>query len=140
MTAHPPLKNRSTGQLLRFLVVGVSNVLVDLVGYQVLLSLGTPPAPAKGASYALGMVWGYFGNKFWTFKSTSTSVREPLWYILVYAVGLIANVAVNALVLSILGDNYRLFAFLAATGVSTVMNFCGMKFLAFSDRVVSSSA
>lgn len=132
-----PLERRSTsGQLMRFLVIGGSNVCIDLVVYQLLLTLGLTAGSAKTLSYLAGMVSGYFGNKFWTFQVRSGSVREPIAYALVYAFGLAANVLVNAAVLAFAGESQKALAFFAATAVSTALNFIGLKYIAFRERAV----
>lgn len=130
----PPKKRSFSGQLVRFIVIGVTNVLLDFACYRLLLALGVSVGLAKGLAYGAGMISGYFGNKLWTFQSRTVSAREPIAYVLVYAVGLAANVLTNAAALLILGDTYTGTAFLAATAVSTALNFIGLKYIAFREQ------
>jgi putative flippase GtrA len=119
-------------QIARFLVVGGASVAVDL-GFYALLTAVTPLAwgLSKGLSYSAGVVVGFFGNKFWTFESPRRSAAEAAMYLLLYAGTLLLNIVCNQLALSALGPEYKLIAFLFATGVTTIANFVGMKFVAF---------
>lgn len=120
---------REIGRVLRFVAIGGTSVLVDLLTYRTLD--GTlSPAAAKALSYVAGMLVGFVGNKFWTFESQRRSLSEPVLYVLLYAVTLGVNVGVNAAVLAVDPDGL-LSAFLAATGVTTVLNYLGMRLVTF---------
>lgn len=123
-------------QLRRFLVIGGSSVLVDLGVYAVLTRLGMSVHAAKGISYVAGMLLGFVGNKLWTFECRSTSMAEPVLYCLLYLVTLAVNIGVNAAVLGVAGRFIPApyaagFAWLSATGVTTILNFLGMRYVAF---------
>jgi putative flippase GtrA len=118
-------------QLARFLVVGGASVAVDLIVYAALLRWSLDADLAKGASYLAGVVVGFFGNKWWTFESARRSVSEPVSYLALYSITLVVNVACNRGVLSLLGQSANVWAFLFATGVTTMLNFIGMKFVTF---------
>jgi putative flippase GtrA len=118
-------------QVRRFLLVGGLSVAVDLVVYALLALLWMPTPVAKGLSYVAGMVLGYFGNKYWTFGSRRRSIREPLAYSVLYAITLAVNIGLNSAVLSVTGGRLALLAFLVATGFTTVLNFLGMRLVAF---------
>lgn len=118
--------------LARFLVIGVGSVAVDLAVYQIVTAAALLAVhPAKGVSYLAGMVLGFFGNKFWTFSSARKSLSEPVMYAVLYTATLAVNIGVNAAVLALLGESRKLFAFFAATGVTTVLNFIGLRLLTF---------
>ncbi len=119
-------------EILRFLVGGGSAVLVDFLSYHLLMAIGLEVSPAKAVSYVLGAAVGFVINKLWTFESKQFAPLEVVRYILLYAVSALANTLVNRLVLGWLG--MKLLAFLAATGVSTVMNFLGQKFFVFRKK------
>lgn len=126
-------------QILRFLVIGGSSVAIDGVCYALITSLsGLSPDIAKGISYVCGMLFGFWGNKLWTFESTKRSVSEPVFYVLIYACTLGLNVGINRAVLLLAGDEFRLLGFFLATGTTTVANFVGMKFLAFREHTPAS--
>lgn len=119
-------------QIARFLVVGTASVGVDLAVYALLTAV-TPLAwgISKGISYAVGVVVGFFGNKFWTFESRRRSAAEPVMYLVLYSLTLLLNIACNQLALTALGPQSKLVAFLFATGVTMVTNFLGMKYVTF---------
>ena len=59
-------KHRDRKQVLRFLVVGGSSVTVDLLCYALLLG-SMDRMSAKGLAYAAGVLFGFAGNKLWTY-------------------------------------------------------------------------
>ncbi|WDI43846.1 GtrA family protein [Bremerella sp. P1] len=127
-------------QILRFLVIGGSSVAIDGICYALITTLsGISPDIAKGISYVCGMLFGFWGNKLWTFESTKRSVSEPIVYVVIYACTLGLNVGINRGVLLLAGDEFRLLGFFLATGTTTVANFVGMKFLAFRQQVPANS-
>jgi putative flippase GtrA len=98
--------------------------------------LGWPPLLAKGVGYCAGMVFGFFGNKLWTFRSSGAAKQEPFSYVLVYAFSLLVNITTNQAALyfgqGVLDQSLNGFvAFLVATGLTTVLNFLGLRFIAF---------
>ena len=63
--------------------------------------------------------------------SAQRSATEPAAYLALYAVTLAVNVACHRGVLALAGDRAAVAAFLVATGVTTVLNFVGMKLVTF---------
>jgi putative flippase GtrA len=127
----PPPDGENQRQVSRFLVIGFASVGVDFGCYQLLSWAGFPSPAAKGTSYLAGMLLGFLGNKFWTFRSARRSAAEPLSYILLYALTLLINVAAHTAVLRMTGPGGAATAFLFATSLTTVLNFAGMKWFAF---------
>lgn len=111
--------------------MGVTCVLIDLAAYSALAALAVPTGAAKAAGYLAGMAFGFFLNKRWTFRSTRRSASEPALYVSLYTLTLGVNVLANAAVLSLLGPDWRGTAFVLATGLTTVLNFLGLKLVAF---------
>lgn len=127
-----PARPQVSTQILRFLVIGGGSVAIDGICYALITYFtGISADVAKGLSYLCGMLFGFWGNKLWTFESKERSATEPLLYVLIYATTLGINIGINRLVLSLAGDKFRLVGFVLATGTTTVANFIGMKFLAF---------
>lgn len=114
-------------EILRFLVGGGTAVIVDAVFYA-LLKQYINLSVAKAISYIFGAIVGFIINKLWTFQSKNFKISEILKYIVLYACSALINTAVNRLVL--LWGN-TVFAFLCATGTSTMINFLGQKFVVF---------
>jgi putative flippase GtrA len=124
-----PHNSALKGQLLRFLVNGLASVAIDACVYSLLLGANLARPFAKGASYLSGMLFGFFGNKYWTFSTRKVSASEPIAYGLVYALTFAQNITTNSLILSWTGS--PAIAFLTATGLSTVLNFIGLKWIVF---------
>jgi putative flippase GtrA len=128
----PARRNSATRRaFLRFLVVGSTSVLIDLVVYQALTAAGWSPHGSKGISYVAGMAFGFVANKLWAFGSKRKSLAEPATYAALYATTLGVNVGLNAAVLALLGVRFTLPAFLVATGTTTVLNFAGLRWVTF---------
>ncbi len=121
-------------QLLRYLIVGFSTVFVDFILYSVLLKW-LDIYLAKTIAFASGSAWSYQLNRIWTFKAGPAKLKQFFKYGLIHFFGLIINVTINSLILTILPSNlvWRLnIAFLFATGSSAVINFLCIKFLVFN--------
>lgn len=117
-----------------FLIVGCSATLVDFGIYHGLLWagwLGTYGAKATG--FMIGTVFAYFANRLWTFSHVRHKAGSAPRFFCLYALTMGANVLVNGLALGWLGGVPAAIhiAFVLATGVSTVLNFAGMKLFVF---------
>ena len=115
-------------EILKFLVGGGSAVVVDALFYAILKAY-IDFSVAKAISYILGAFVGFIINKLWTFESKKFKVAEIYKYIILYACSALVNTGVNKFVIWIIPST--VFAFLCATGTSTVMNLLGQKFLVF---------
>lgn len=125
---------RLRGEFARFLLVGFTSVAIDFAVYRGLLALAIAIHPAKTAGFIAGAVFGYFANRSFTFRvGAQWRQRELVSFIAVYLIALAANVAVNSVVLAVLGrsETTLALAFVAATGVSAAMNFVGLKLFVF---------
>jgi len=125
-------------QAARFLLVGISAVVIDFVVYRLLLSFSVPTAPAKISGFITGAVFAYFANRIFTFESESRRKRtEIAKFIGVYAMTMLANVAINSLAISLFAfGKYSIdIAFVLATGTSAALNFIGMKFFVFIQAI-----
>jgi putative flippase GtrA/SAM-dependent methyltransferase len=123
-------------QLLRFLIVGLCCVAVDSSLYHLLgWTVGLPLYLAKAISFMAGVVVGFVGNKLWTFQSRRKSLAEPLTHLALYSVTMLVNVGCNQAVLSVVGSSATTVAYLAATAVTTVLNFLGMRLFTFRQGI-----
>lgn len=122
-------------QLLRFLVVGCTAVVIDLIVYTLLITV-IPIPVAKTLSFLAGTVFAYFTNKLWTFDKPGRNHVEMFSFFLLYGTTLLVNVGVNQLTLYLFPGALG-FAFLAATGTSTILNFIGQKWWVFRSRTTS---
>ena len=127
-------------ELAIFLIIGSLTVLLDFLSYRSLIWIGLlGTSSAKAAGFLIGTVFAYFANRAWTFRQKVHSPGSAWRFTLLYAATLMVNVSVNSAALTLLvGVGIALqAAFLLATGVSTCLNFLGMKFFVFKSRAVS---
>ncbi len=138
-----PLKK----QLVKFTLIGLLAVSVDLLCYFILLNtlpeklfltIGNE-ALAKSISFMCGMTVTYFFNKFWTWKKKDRSKKRLVKFGVLYGIALLINVGTNSGLLYIL-HQYRnlldlpfkyLIAFIGASGLSASVSFMGQKFWVF---------
>lgn len=117
-------------ELLRFLVVGGIAVLIDGTTYYLFVEYGIlDPSWGKRISFALGAVWAFIMNKYYTFEQKTFRKREPLLFTIVYLAGWFFNSVTHDVVLRFF--EIKKLAFLVATGVSTCTNFIGQKWIVF---------
>lgn len=123
---------RISVQLRRFLIVGTTTVVVDLISYGGCLALGLDIDPAKAIGFIVGTLFAYLANRYWTFEAAALPARFKQ-FLLLYLGTLLANVAVNAVIVRALGEGTIGIGtgFVAATAVSASLNFLGMKFIVF---------
>ena len=118
-------------EISKFLVGGGSAVVVDFLIYM-MLKQTIDLSVAKAVSYVAGAFVGFLINKNWTFESKGFSFGEIGKYIILYALSASANTVVNRFMLLIFP--VTVFAFLCATGTSTIMNYLGQKFFVFRKK------
>ena len=116
-------------EVLRFLVGGGTAVVVDFCIYRLLLIFLWNMDIAKMISFICGAGVGFIINKFWTFERKQFVIKEVLKYVALYTCTGVINAIVNRCTLSII--NIQIIGFLVATGVSTVLNFLGQKYVVF---------
>lgn len=117
-------------EILKFLVGGGTAVIIDFLVYKILMIMGIERTSAKTISFICGSIVGFIINKYWTFKSPKFQIKEILKYTILYIITAFINSQVNKYTLLLFGSEF--FAFLCATGVSTILNFLGQKFLIFT--------
>ena len=116
-------------EVLRFLVGGGTAVVVDFCIYRLLLLFSWNMDIAKMISFICGAGVGFIINKFWTFERKQFVIKEVLKYVALYTCTGVINAIVNRCTLSII--KIQIIGFLVATGVSTVLNFLGQKYVVF---------
>lgn len=119
-------------EVFKFLIVGVSAVLVDYIVYSVSHPL-IGVLFAKVLSFVSGSSVSYIANKLWTFNQGGRGNKDAIKFFLLYMFTLLVNVFINWLVLFYFYNAFFI-SFLCATGASTVLNFLGMKFWVFKEK------
>ena len=118
----------------RFAGVGA---VATAIQYAILVALvqglGAEPTPASTLGFAVSVVFNYFANRRWTFRSERAHASAAPRFFLVQGVGLGLNGLLVYLGAEVLGVNY-LLAQVAATGVVLVWNFFSHLLWSFSER------
>ncbi len=114
----------------KFIISGFAVLAIDAGVYAFLFSRLDPSA-AKAIAFLCGIAASYALNAFWTFGRKKITRREIIKFIALYAITLGGNVAVNAVLLRVLGS--PLFAYAAATGFAATINFIVLKYIVFHD-------
>jgi putative flippase GtrA len=144
-------KNHTVHQGLRFILIGILNVVIDLavLNCQIIIS-GISQGPFftvfKTVSFAIASLNSFFWNKHWTFKSTGQAELGKFYLITITSGGIhivIASTIVNLIPAPI--DSPHLWANIASlVGIisGAFCNFVGYKYLVFtsipSNRTVKS--
>jgi putative flippase GtrA len=81
----------------KYSVVGVVNVTIDLALYALLLSLGVWYVAAKALSLIAATANGYTFNRLWTFRAGEHHNMKLVRYVAVQGTGLVLNLALLAL-------------------------------------------
>ena len=118
----------------RFLIVGSTTVLIDLICYFILIYVGFETSISKCISFSVGTIFAYFANRKYTFKSSVGGLFRFTVFILLYLSTLVVNVASNEIVLKLTSQiiGSLMIAFLIATSLSATLNFIGMKYIVFN--------
>ena len=121
-------------EIARFLVVGGTTVLIDLICYFILIYMGFDTSLSKGISFSIGTVFAYFANRNYTFKSSTAGFFKFAVFTLLYLSTLVVNVVSNEIVLKLTSqiNSSLIIAFLIATSLSATLNFIGMKYIVFN--------
>jgi len=123
-------------EVTRFLIVGGTTVLIDLICYFILIYTGFDTPLSKGISFSIGTVFAYFANRNYTFKSSTAGFFKFAVFTLLYLSTLVVNVVSNEIVLKLTSqiNASLMIAFLLATSLSATLNFIGMKYIVFNTQ------
>ena len=119
-------------QFISYSMIGIISLLIDIIVY-VLLSdfFLISKSLSKIISFILASINSFLGNKIFTFKLKSYNSREPLKFILLYSVSLIANSSTHDFFLNVF-DGF--LPFIIASIVSIIINFSGQKLWVFKNK------
>ena len=123
-------------EVARFLIVGGTTVLIDLIFYFTLIYMGFDTSLSKGISFSVGTVFAYFANRNYTFQSSMGGFFRFIVFTLLYLSTLVVNVVSNEIVLklTIQINGSLMIAFIIATSLSATLNFTGMKYIVFKAK------
>jgi len=111
-----------TAQLVRYVIVGVSNTAITLATYALAVRAGVPAVAASAIAFGAGAVNGYRLNRAWTFRSARRGAGVGARYVAVLLVGLAVNALGVALAVDV-AELPRFAAEIAALAPATVATF-----------------
>ena len=129
------LKNKKNKELLKYIFVGLSTVLIDFLIYKFLIKFIFIYL-AKTISFLSGTFFSYQLNRTWTFKSGEKTLSQFIKYLIIHITSLVLNVFINSLLLNTFSKNYFLsyeVSFLIATLTSAIYNFLLIKVFIFNN-------
>ena len=129
------LKNKKNKELLKYIFVGLSTVLIDFLIYRFLIKFIVIYL-AKTISFLSGTFFSYQLNRTWTFKSGKKTLSQFIKYLIIHITSLVLNVFINSLLLNTFSKNYFLsyeVSFLIATLTSATYNFLFIKIFIFNN-------
>ena len=129
------LKNKKNKELLKYILVGLSTVLIDFLIYKFLIKFIVIYL-AKTISFLSGTFFSYQLNRTWTFKSGKKTLSQFIKYLIIHITSLVLNVFINSLLLNTFSKNYFLsyeVSFLIATLTSATYNFLFIKIFIFNN-------
>ena len=145
-------KKKSFVQLLKFVLIGASNTLLDLLVTFVLNAVFGVYYLAKIVGYACGIANSYFWNSRWTFREERRrDTREIISFVVVNLVTLGLSLLLQWLLrdklhldawwMNAAGENFltklingERFCLLLASGVALLVNFIGNKLFVFTGK------
>ncbi|CUA80697.1 GtrA family protein [Anoxybacillus suryakundensis] len=118
----------------RFIVVGVSNTLVDFFVFFSLVTLGMPYMWAQIFGYSVGVMNSYIWNRSWTFRAKG-AIMEPFFRFLVVNV---CSLMVTIAILHVCKEGLPIFwGKMIATMSGIAINWFGIRMWVFSTKSVS---
>ena len=129
------LKNKKNKELLKYIFVGLSTVLIDFLIYKFLIKFIVIYL-AKTISFLSGTFFSYQLNRTWTFNSGKKTLSQFIKYLIIHITSLVLNVFINSLLLNTFSKNYFLsyeISFLIATLTSATYNFLFIKIFIFNN-------
>jgi putative flippase GtrA len=117
------LNTTTAAQFVKFGIVGVSNTLISLAVYAVLLKgFGMWYLAASAIGFAVGTVNGFLWNRKWTFRGHVGDALTPVRWFVVQGFGLLANLGLVFLFVHDAGLD-KLLGQACATAIVVVFTF-----------------
>lgn len=128
-------QRRGVKQFIKFGVVGLSGLLVNLVIFTVLQRLDPLHSQAMhynvlySIAFLAGGVSNYWLNRIWTFRSSGHALHEGAKFLTVSVVALVAGLLVSALVAPYFGHGHKTWFLGTVAGI--FVNFFVNKYWTF---------
>lgn len=118
-------------QFKSYSIVGLISLTIDAIVYVFLSDfLLFSKSSSKIISFIIASINSFYLNKIFTFEINVFNHKEPLKFILLYLISLIANSFTHDFFLNIIDG---IWPFLIATLVSVIINFTGQKLWVFKN-------
>lgn len=129
------LRRRVVGQAMKFMAIGLLNVLVDWGIYYALTRwINLNAIPSRIVSSSIALTSSYIWNRLWTFRGSKQAIAQQfIKFVAVNGMGLVWNNLLFALFINVLGI-YDLLALVLTTIIVFFWNFGLTKIWAFKDR------
>jgi len=115
--------------VVRFGIVGVSNTLLGFTVFRGAHRV-LPAAASQALSYLVGMLWSYYWNRRWTFKSQGNVASEATRFFSLQVGFLLLSAAMLGLLVDHLHQNPTV-SWLGTSALCTALNFVASRFWAF---------
>ncbi|EMT46471.1 MULTISPECIES: GtrA family protein [Anoxybacillus] len=116
---------------IRFIVVGISNTVVDWLLFFFFVSLNVPQVWAQTFAYSAGVVNSYMWNRIWTFRVKGAIMKQFVRFLVLNFCSLTVTIIV------LYGCNQMFSVFLSkfmATISGIVINWIGSRMWVFSGK------
>jgi putative flippase GtrA len=140
-------------QIVKYTLIGVSAVLIDLLVYYGVSFVIDSISLAKASGFIVGSLYTFYFNKYWTWKEKEkTNVSQFSRFAVIYGISLLINIVVNQISLDVIpqfeifikiqkpnGEIWfsfwarldKFIAFGISTLASAFWNFLGQKYWVF---------
>jgi dolichol-phosphate mannosyltransferase len=118
-------------QLIQFLVVGFSGLIVNLLALTILLRMGLPKTPVVALAIAVSMIWNFGLNRRFSFSFArhQSIVRQFLGFAAACSVGAVVNFFVTTALWQTF--QYKQLSAFIGVLVGTGFNFAASRYLVF---------
>lgn len=118
--------------VIKFIIIGITTVFIDLIIYLFLIKIGLLIQIAKAISFLSGALFSYQANRKWTFNIKYFKLSQILRFTFLYITSLLFNVSLNSFLISIFTYKLSLeFSFILSTIVSATYNYLGLRLFVF---------
>ena len=123
--------SKTIKQFIKYGLVGVLNTLITLsIIFVFMKLLNVSYILSNAVGYLFGFINSFILNKIWTFKSKKSIGRESFFFVLIFVICYLLQLAL----LVILKEKLQIkpeYAQIIAMGFYTVINFLGNKYITF---------
>ncbi len=124
------LQHYFPASFLRFIGVGLTNMLISLTMFQIALrslpSFSWQGGAAQTISYSAGIVWSFFWNRKWTFQSSNNLTTEAASFI----ISQLGMLLISTLLITLTVDIFKwqpTLSWVLVMGIITILNFLVIK-------------